>query len=214
MSKRKLRTFTTLLFASGALLAVWPLVQNGFAWWNQKTLREQWNASASAASARTTSAQAATPPASSSKARPAAQVAAPIRAWPPTRLVIPAIGVDEVVVQGTDDASLRRGPGHYPTTALPGQSNCVIAGHRNVYGSPFARVNELPLGALIELHTPREIFRYRALATYGVNETDLSVLAPLASGVAPRLTLVTCTVPHSWQRIVLVAEREQPGAQY
>jgi sortase (surface protein transpeptidase) len=90
----------------------------------------------------------------------------------------------------------------------------VLAGHRNVYGAPFARINEVQPGALIELVTPRQSFRYRALLTTSVFETDLSILQQPPSGSPARLTLFTCTVPHSWQRIVLIAEAEQEGAEY
>lgn len=44
---------------------------------------------------------------------------------------IPAIGFREYVVEGTDTANLRKGPGHYPETPLPGQrGTAAIAGHR------------------------------------------------------------------------------------
>lgn len=38
------------------------------------------------------------------------------------RIVIPRIGLNEIVVQGTDAASLEKGPGHYPSTPLPGSA--------------------------------------------------------------------------------------------
>ena len=127
--------------------------------------------------------------------------------WPPTRIIIPALGVDEVVVDGTDGPALRRGPGHQLGTALPGEvGNCVIAGHRNVYGSPFARLNELSMGDLIELKTPHHTVRYNVLGQFSANDSDTSVLRPSPQDRPPRLTLITCTVPHSWRRIVLVAE--------
>ena len=58
-------------------------------------------------------------------------------------LVIPRIGVNVYVVQGVSDEDLRRGPGHYPQTALPGQvGNAAIAGHRTTYGAPFYSLND------------------------------------------------------------------------
>ena len=57
------------------------------------------------------------------------------------------IGLDTVVVQGTDTASLRIGPGHFPETTLPGQDGTVaIAGHRTTYGAPFRHVQLLRPG--------------------------------------------------------------------
>ncbi len=62
----------------------------------------------------------------------------------PFKILIPKIGVEWIVHEGTDIASLKRGPGHYPGTALPGEpSLCVIAGHRTTYGAPFNRVDKL-----------------------------------------------------------------------
>ena len=52
-----------------------------------------------------------------------------------SRLELPTIGVDKIVVRGVDVADLRKGPGHYPATATPGgQGNSGIAGHRTTYG--------------------------------------------------------------------------------
>src|SRR5262249_48808383 len=51
---------------------------------------------------------------------------------------IPKIGVDQVVVEGTSVPGLRKGPGHYSESPLPGQlGNAAIAGHRTTYGAPF-----------------------------------------------------------------------------
>ena len=63
------------------------------------------------------------------------------------RIVIPAIGVDKIVVEGVSLADLKKGPGHYPETPLPGQEgNAAIAGHRTTYGAPFHRLDELQAG--------------------------------------------------------------------
>ena len=54
------------------------------------------------------------------------------------RIVIPTIGVSDVFVEGTGAGDLRKGPGHYPATPLPGERGTVaIAGHRTTYGAPF-----------------------------------------------------------------------------
>jgi sortase A len=77
------------------------------------------------------------------------------------RLVIAKIGVSYDVVQGTDTASLERGPGHYPSTALPGLGQTVaIAGHRTTYLAPFRNINELDPGDRIELQMPYANFTY------------------------------------------------------
>lgn len=72
-----------------------------------------------------------------------------------TRLRIPKLGVNVVVVQGIDDSSLRAGAGHYPETPLPCQAGDVaIAGHRTTYGKPFANIDRLAAGDKIILTTP------------------------------------------------------------
>ena len=64
------------------------------------------------------------------------------------RIEIPAIGVSEYVVEGTDTGDLRKGPGHYPDTPLPGErGTAAIAGHRTTYGAPFRNIDDLKRGA-------------------------------------------------------------------
>jgi sortase A len=80
---------------------------------------------------------------------------------PLTRIVIPAIDVSTMVVEGTSPAALRAGAGHYPNTPLPGEvGNVGIAGHRTTYGRPFNRVDELSAGDDIWLLTPVGDHRY------------------------------------------------------
>ncbi len=72
-----------------------------------------------------------------------------------TRIKIPAIGVDVVVVEGTGSDALRAGAGHYNNTSLPCEDGTVaIAGHRTTYGRPFANLDLLKPGDTIVLETP------------------------------------------------------------
>lgn len=72
-----------------------------------------------------------------------------------TRLQIPKLGVNVIVVQGVDDNSLKAGTGHYPETPLPCEvGDVAIAGHRTTYGKPFANVDRLSPGDRIVLTTP------------------------------------------------------------
>jgi sortase A len=123
-----------------------------------------------------------------------------------TRLKIPDIGVDVVVVEGTTQAALRAGAGHYPETALPcGTGNVAIAGHRTTFGKPFSRLDEVPIGAEITLETPVGTCRYRVGAAANVITPDqVEVVAPTDT---PRLTLTTCHPKGSArQRLVLQAD--------
>ena len=67
---------------------------------------------------------------------------------------IDKIGVDKVVVQGTSVPDLRKGPGLYTGSPLPGQlGNAAIAGHRTTYGAPFADLDQLARGDTISVRT-------------------------------------------------------------
>jgi sortase A len=77
------------------------------------------------------------------------------------RLTIPKIGVAYEVVQGTGTGDLELGPGHYSSTAFPGQGETVaIAGHRTTYLAPFRNINALHRGDRIELQMPYGTFHY------------------------------------------------------
>ena len=127
-------------------------------------------------------------------------------------LVIPAIGVDKFVVEGTGEADLRRGPGHYPGTPYPGQpGNAAIAGHRTTYGAPFYRLNELAVGDPIYVtdladHT----WTYRvAQAPQVVSPDDVAVLDPTRFA---QLTLTTCNPRFSaTSRLVVFARLVGPA---
>jgi sortase A len=93
------------------------------------------------------------------------------------RIVIPRLGLNMILVNGTDDASLRRGPGRDLRTYMPGQDRLVyIAGHRTTYLAPFSHIEEIRPGDPITLEMPYATFRYRALRHVIVPATDLAVL--------------------------------------
>jgi sortase A len=77
------------------------------------------------------------------------------------RIVIPRIGLDAIIVQGTDTSSLEKGPGHYSSTALPGLGQTVaIAGHRTTYLAPFRHIDALRPGDRISVQMPYGRFIY------------------------------------------------------
>lgn len=121
------------------------------------------------------------------------------------RIVIPAIGVDAIVVPGTSTADLRKGPGWMDWTSLPGPSGtCGIAGHRTTYGAPFRRLDELVVGDTVELYSPYRVYRYRVLRTLVVLPSETEVLHPAEQ---PSLALSACHPPFSARyRIVVQAE--------
>ncbi|HZD66588.1 MAG TPA: class E sortase [Acidimicrobiales bacterium] len=123
-----------------------------------------------------------------------------------TRIKIPAIGLNTVVVQGTTEAALRAGAGHYPSTPLPcTPGNVAIAGHRTTYGHPFANINRLRPGDRIEFDTPIGSCTYQvSRPPFSVRPTDLAVAANTPG--RQTLTLTSCT-PKGWatHRIVVKA---------
>jgi sortase A len=94
------------------------------------------------------------------------------------RLRIGRIGLDMVVVQGTDDDTLKKGPGHYATTGLPGEGRLVyVAGHRTTYLAPFSHIDDIRQGDYARVDLPYGTFTYRVARHYVVGEHDLRVLA-------------------------------------
>ena len=121
---------------------------------------------------------------------------------PVARLQIPAIGLDNVVVSGVFSGDLRRGPGHYPATPLPGEvGNAGIAGHRTTYGAPFSDLDKLQPGDEIIVTTTAGRFRYVVVGTKIVEPSDASVLAPSTD---VRLTLTTCDPRYSTAHRLIV----------
>lgn len=120
------------------------------------------------------------------------------------RIRIPDIGVDKIVVEGVSLEDLKRGPGHFPSSPLPGQpGNAAIAGHRTTYGAPFHRLDELDHGDEIEVTTLQGTFRYEVREQLIVAPDQVEVLDDFGDD---RLTLVACHPKYSArQRIVVVA---------
>jgi sortase A len=96
---------------------------------------------------------------------------------PVGRLKIGRIGLSMYVVQGTDHETLKKGPGHYLESALPGQGRLIyIAGHRTTYLAPFANIDDIRIGDYMTLTVPYGTFTYRATRHYVVGSNDLAVL--------------------------------------
>jgi sortase A len=106
---------------------------------------------------------------------------------PLAEMEIPRLHFSATVLAGSDDDTLRRGPGHIEQTAWPGQSgNIGIAGHRDTFFRPLRNVR---VGDEVLLFTERGRSVYRVSSLKIVQPTDVSVLDPT---LEPALTLVTC----------------------
>lgn len=129
-----------------------------------------------------------------------------------TRLRIPKLRVNVIVVQGITGNALRAGAGHYPDTPLPGDfGNVAIAGHRTGFGEPFRHLERLRPGDQIILEAPTGTFTYEMIQPFDGHgnpwitlPTDLSVKLPTPD---PSLTLTTCDPPHtSLNRLIVRAK--------
>ncbi|MFD7131381.1 sortase [Streptomyces sp. NPDC059894] len=107
---------------------------------------------------------------------------------PVALLRIPALGLREVVGEGTASGVLMSGPGHRRDTPLPGQSGTsVIMGRQWGYGSPFNDLHRLPVGAEIRVTTGQGTATYRVS---GIRREGDPLPATLQQGQG-RLTLIT-----------------------
>jgi sortase A len=109
-----------------------------------------------------------------------------------TRIKMPDIDVNVVVVEGTTASALRAGAGHYPDTPLPCEvGNVSIAGHRTTYGRPFHNVDLLKVGSLITLETPIGSCTYSvSQVPFAVSPNRLDVVSNSPNEAT--LTLTTC----------------------
>jgi sortase A len=92
------------------------------------------------------------------------------------RLKVPRLGLSVIVVNGTDSATLKSGPGRDPHTYVPGEGELVyIAGHRTTYGAPFAHIDALRRGDRVTFELPYATFEYEITGHRIVkaNETDV-----------------------------------------
>jgi sortase A len=106
------------------------------------------------------------------------------------RLRIPRLGLNEVVVNGTDHNSLKRGPGRYLKSAMPGEGELVyIAGHRTTYGAPFARIDRLVRNDQVFVELPYGTFEYRVT---GHRIVPASQTSELVSRGFEQLALQAC----------------------
>lgn len=104
-----------------------------------------------------------------------------------TRVSIPKINLDAIVVEGATQKQLAIGPAHITDTAFPGQiGNAVITGHRDTF---FRHIYELQAGDAIFVHRNGEVFKYEVTGKKIVKPEDVSVLNPTTD---PQLTLITC----------------------
>jgi sortase A len=160
-----------------------------------------------------------TPPSTTSSSTTPSSTTAPAVVGPPAQgdpvgvITIDKIGVDKVVVEGTSVPDLRKGPGHYEGSPLPGQvGNAAIAGHRTTYGAPFGDLDQLAKNDKISVRTLTGTWNYQLTEDpFTVNPDQTEVLDPTTDPATgeplPTLTLTTCHPRYSAsERLVVKAK--------
>ena len=140
--------------------------------------------------------------------KPPARAVAPLPGGVYAEIQIPSIGLDSMVVQGTDVESLKKGPGHYPNTANPWDDHgrVGIAGHRTTYLHPFFNLDRVAPGDTITLRTEFGTFGYRVTRVFVIPSSGSGVV--LQSTPNPTLVLTTCNPRFSAsQRLIVTADR-------
>jgi sortase A len=142
----------------------------------------------------------------------------PSKALPPSPdgeaiavIKLPKINVEKIVVEGVGVPDLKKGPGHYPGTPLPGQpGNAAIAGHRTTYGAPFNQLDKMAVGDPVIISTKQGTFQYDVTELKVIKPSQVEVLDNTQDN---RLTLTTCNPRYSaTQRLVLTAALKGPAA--
>ncbi len=123
----------------------------------------------------------------------------------PTRIVIPALGVDWPIVSGDGWEELKRGVGHHVGSADPGErGNMILSGHNDVFGEVFKDLEALRNGDRVQVYAGGRLFTYEVRAKRIVLPNELSVLQ---SSREPIVTLITC---HPYRvdshRLVVIAQ--------
>ena len=132
--------------------------------------------------------------------------------WPISRIDVPRLGIDRIVLAGASGSSLAFGPGHLFGSPSPGQQgNTVIAGHRDTH---FRFLKEIRHGELINLQTlTGDTIQYEVIETMIVNEKEIEYLVSTSENT---LTLITCYPfdairPGGPLRYLVISKQHQPA---
>jgi LPXTG-site transpeptidase (sortase) family protein len=125
----------------------------------------------------------------------------------PTRLIIPALGLDvpikEVFIVDDEWEIAEYAAGYLNGSGLPGvPGNLALSGHAGLYGAVFAKLGALNRGDNIYVDAAGVRYRYRlrTASTVWPNQAEV-----LDSTETPTMTLITCT---NWDMQRLVAQAD------
>lgn len=199
MNSVRSRALGYTLFVTGAAAFAFAAGQYGVGIWRQQEARRAWNeAEAQAVVAlarRTVTADGLLPP-------------SVLPGVPVARLLVPKLGMDEIVLEGVDDFALNAGPGHLPGSAFPGErGNSVISAHRDRH---FARLGGISVGDTVITESGALRTRW-VVVSKRVVDADAPALFRTPDAT---LTLTTCwpirylgTAP---ERLIVLAKPVEP----
>lgn len=119
--------------------------------------------------------------------------AEPVVGRPVAKIVIPRLGLERVVLEGSDPSILRKAPAHAPGSPIPGSDgNSVIRGHRLLWSGPFRDIDQLFLGSEIHVQTLEGTALYLVA---GIFRQDGRRIDMFEDTSLPYLTLVTSDPP-------------------
>lgn len=102
-------------------------------------------------------------------------------------ITLPSLDQSWPILEGTDEAQLAKGVGHFEQSVLPGiRDNSVLSGHRT---SVFNELGELEAGDLIVVATDAGVFSYQVREFRIVDRSSRDVIVPTETAI---LTLTTC----------------------
>ncbi len=205
--RRWLRWAANLMIVGGVLLLAYPVGTWGYTWYEQRQMRQELTrdhpglataqaaldsrdlvpATPPATTAGAGGTQSAPDPAETERLAQLAAFKAAADAFvakmgstgtPIGRIVVPAIGLDVVMLEGTGNGDLREGPGHWPETPFPGQGgNFVVSGHRTTYGHPFFKLDKIRIGDEIDLVLPYGVAKYLVTRSIIVEPDEVQTVA-------------------------------------
>jgi sortase A len=182
--RRGMRTLGTLLAAAGVLTLVWAFLvwqwQDPFTLlytkWKQRELVSQYEKQARSFKLSLPEKSLAAERAAMARAARRYRLSAR-RGQAIGRIRVPRMGVNMIMVNGTDPDSLKKGPGRDTRTFMPGENRLVyVAGHRTTYSAPFSSINSMRKGDRVTIEVPYGRFIYSMTHHRIVASTDLSVL--------------------------------------
>lgn len=196
--RRALRILGTVLAVAGALMLVWAVLvwqwQDPFTAlytkWKQRELTSQYDDRARSFEVSLSGESLAAKRASIARAARRYRLSSRL-GHGIGRLRVPRMGVNMMMVEGTDAASLKKGPGRHRRTFMPGENRLVyIAGHRTTYGAPFSHISSMRSGDRVMIEVPYGTFIYSVTHHRIVKSTNLSVLR------SPRYELLALQACH------------------